>query len=126
MRDADVDQGGDRVVALCVAQALAGTDGLDGLRRIGIDEISYRRGHQYLVVVVDHDTGRLVWARPGRDRASVEAFFNALGPERTAALTHLTSDAASWIARPVRSRAPHVIHAADPFHVVRWAAVCRR
>ena len=29
--------------------------------RIGIDEISYRRGHKYLMVVVDHDTGRLVW-----------------------------------------------------------------
>jgi len=27
------------------------------LRRIGIDEISYRKGHRYLTVVVDHDTG---------------------------------------------------------------------
>lgn len=101
----------------------AGGDGLDGLRRIGIDEISYRRGHTYLVVVVDHHTRRLVWARPGRDRATVEGFFDELGPQRTAALTHLTSDAAAWIARAVRSRAPHVIHCADPFHVVRWAGV---
>ncbi len=38
-----------------------------GLRRIGIDEISYKRHHKYLTVVVDHDTGRLVWAAPGRD-----------------------------------------------------------
>jgi transposase len=104
-------------------RARAGGDGLDRLRRIGIDEISYRRGHTYLVVVVDHDTRRLVWARPGRDRATVESFFDQLGPDRTAALTHITSDAAGWIKRPVRSRAPHVIHCADPFHVVRWAAV---
>jgi transposase len=104
-------------------QAHAGGDGLDRLRRIGIDEISYRRGHTYLVVVVDHDTRRLVWARPGRDQASVEAFFDALGPSRTASLTHITSDAASWIKRPVRARAPHVVHCADPFHVVRWASV---
>jgi transposase len=102
-------------------QAAAGHDGLDGLRRIGIDEVSYRRGHQYLVVVVDHDTRRLVWARPGRDRASVEAFFDALGPDRAAALTHVTSDSARWIARPVAARAPQAIHCADPFHVVRWA-----
>src|SRR6185295_4132919 len=35
------------------------------LRRIGIDEISYKRHHHYLTVVVDHDSGRLVWAAPG-------------------------------------------------------------
>jgi transposase len=33
----------------------------DELRRIGIDEISYRRGHKYLTAVVIHDSGRLVW-----------------------------------------------------------------
>ena len=43
----------------------ATVDRLDGLRRIGIDEISYKRGQRYLIVVVDHDTGRLVWAGPG-------------------------------------------------------------
>jgi transposase len=106
---------------LVAVAAAGGDDGLDRLRRIGIDEISYRRGHHYLVVVVDHDTRRLVWARPGRDRTSMNAFFDALGPDRTAALTHVTSDSAAWIARPLRDRAPHVIHCADPFHVVRWA-----
>ena len=34
-------------------------------RRVGIDEISYKRGHKYLTVVVDHDSGRWVWAAPG-------------------------------------------------------------
>ncbi|MBD4582308.1 ISL3 family transposase, partial [Xanthomonas citri pv. citri] len=42
-------------------------DRFAGLRRIGIDEISYKKGHRYLTIVVDHDTGRLVWAAPGRD-----------------------------------------------------------
>ena len=42
-------------------------DRLAGLRRIGIDEISYKKGHKYLMVVVDHDTRRLVWAAPGRN-----------------------------------------------------------
>ena len=40
-------------------------DRFAGLRRIGIDEISYKRGHKYLTVVVDHDSGRLVWAAAG-------------------------------------------------------------
>ena len=51
-------------------------DRLAGLRRIGIDEISYKRGHKYLTVVVDHDTGRLVWAAPGRDKATLHRFFD--------------------------------------------------
>lgn len=109
----------DRVLA--DLEAASGSDGLDGLTRIGIDEISYRRGHRYLTVVVDHDSRRLVWAKPGRDRATVESFFDQLGPERTQALTHITSDSAAWIARPVAARAPDALHAADPFHVVRWA-----
>jgi transposase len=62
-------------------------DRFAGLRRIGIDEISYKRGHKYLTVVVDHDTGRLVWAAPGRDKATLDGFFDALegAPGRAAA-----------------------------------------
>jgi len=52
------------------AERRAKVDLLHGLRRIGIDEISHRKGQRYLTVVVDHDTGRLVWAAPGRDRAT--------------------------------------------------------
>ncbi len=54
-------------------------DLLGGLKRIGIDEITHRRGQRYLTVVVDHDSGRLVWAAAGRDRRTVEAFLDALG-----------------------------------------------
>jgi transposase len=59
-----------RVVARVAADAEAACDRFDGLRRIGIDEISYKKGHKYLTVVVDHDRGRLVWAAPGRDAAT--------------------------------------------------------
>lgn len=115
-----------RTIGVMVARVLSdlkgasGSDGLDGLTRIGIDEISYRRGHKYVVVVVDHDRRRLVWARPGRDQATVEAFFDDLG-DRVQALTHISSDSAKWIARPIAARAAHVTHCADPFHIVRWA-----
>jgi transposase len=44
--------------------ARARADPLDGLKRIGIDEVSYRRGHRYLTVVVDHDSGG--WCGPRR------------------------------------------------------------
>ena len=47
-----------------VADAEATTDRFAGLLRIGIArQISYKRGHKYLTVVVDHDSGVLLWAR---------------------------------------------------------------
>lgn len=99
----------------------ATVDRLEGLRRIGIDEISYKRGHRYLIVVVDHDRGRLVWAGPGRNDAALHVFFDELGPERSALLTHVSADMADWIARVVATRAPNAVRSADPFHVVAWA-----
>ena len=101
--------------------AEATVDHLAGLRRIGIDEISYKRGHRYLIVVVDHDTGRLVWAGPGRSEAALNVFFDELGHERAAELTHVSADMADWIAKTVAARAPNAIRCADPFHVVAWA-----
>ncbi len=100
---------------------LRGQDRLAGLRRIGIDEISFRKGQRYLVVVVDHDRRRLVWAREGRDERTLWHFFDELGPERCAALTHVSADAASWIANVVAVRCPQAVRCLDPFHVVAWA-----
>jgi len=56
-------------------EEIAARDLFAGLKRIGIDDFSYRKGHRYLTVVVDHDTGRLLWAAPGRDRKTVEQFL---------------------------------------------------
>jgi transposase len=103
------------------ADGRAARDQLAGLRRIGIDEISYRKGFKYLIVVVDHDTGRLVWAGPGRDKATVCKFFDALGEERSALLTHVSADGARWISGAVSERAPQAVQCTDPFHVVSWA-----
>jgi transposase len=91
------------------------------LRRIGIDEISYKRGQRYLTVVVDHDSGRLVWAAPGREKATLQRFFDALGAERCAAISHVSADGADWISAVVAARCPNAVRCADPFHIVKWA-----
>jgi transposase len=108
------------IVTRVNADVDATVDRLDGLRRIGIDEISYKRGHHYLIVVVDHDTGALVWAGPGRNDAALNVFFDQLGEQRCAELTHISADMADWIARVVARRAPNAVRCADPFHVVAW------
>ena len=96
-------------------------DLLDGLRRIGIDEISHRKGQRYLTVVVDHDSGRLVWAAAGRDRKTVEAFFDALGQTRCKQIELVSCDMAGWIAAPVADRVPDAVRCVDPFHVIQLA-----
>lgn len=109
------------IVARVSADIDARVDRLAGLRRIGIDEISYKRGHRYLTVVVDHDSGALVWAAAGRDEATLRRFFDTLGDARSATITHVSADAADWIATVVAERCPNAVRCADAFHVVAWA-----
>jgi transposase len=109
------------IITRVVADARARTDPFDNLRRIGIDEISYRKGHKYLTVVVDHDTGRLVWVAVGRDKGTLESFFDLLGEERSALIRLVSADAAEWIATVVAERCPNATLCADAFHVVAWA-----
>jgi transposase len=86
-----------------------------------VDEISHRKGQRYLTVVVDHHTGRLVWAAPGRDRRTVEAFLDALGERRCQQIELVSADMASWISGPIAERCPHAVRCVDPFHVVQLA-----
>jgi transposase len=109
------------IIERVVADGLAGRDVLAGLSRIGIDEISHRKGHRYLTCVVDQDSGRLVWAAPGRNSETLHRFFDELGPDRAAALTHVSADGAQWIHDTVTARAPQAVLGLDPFHVVGWA-----
>ena len=109
------------IVARVVADAHRRSDPLDGLRRIGIDEVSYKKGHRYLIVIVDHDSGRLVWAAPGRDKKTLNTFFDALGKSRSARLREVSADGAEWITDVVRSRCLNARMNMDAFHVVQWA-----
>jgi transposase len=110
------------VTGRVAADAAAGRDRLDGLRRIGIDEKSWGKGQdRYLVIVTDHDAGRVAWIGEGRCQATVGAFFDALGEQRAALLTHVSADGADWIHPVVREKAPRAEVCLDAFHVVKWA-----
>lgn len=94
---------------------------LDGLRRIGIDEFSYRRGQHYLTLVVDHDERRVIWAGEGRGAATLTRFLDELGAERCARLELATIDMAAGYVKALRERVPHVQVVFDRFHVERLA-----
>lgn len=94
---------------------------LDGLFRIGVDEISWRKQHNYLTLVVDHDRARVVWGAAGKDSATLDAFFDELGPERSARIEAVSMDLGPAYLKSVTAEghAPQAIVCADPFHLVK-------
>lgn len=96
-------------------------DRLKGLRRIGIDEFSYRSRHRYVTVVVDHDRHRVVWAGEGNTAETLGIFFDALGPDGLSELESITIDMAPGYRKAIEERAPHVRVVFDRFHVQRLA-----
>lgn len=108
------------IVTRVVATARAVSDPFAGLRRIGIDEVSYRRGQRYITVVLNHDTGRVIWCGIGRDSRTLDKFFALVGPERCDDISLVSADAGSWIAEAVNAHCRNAKLCLDPFHVVKW------
>jgi transposase len=95
---------------------------LNELYRIGVDEISYRKGHRYLTVVADHDrAGAVVWAAEGKKAETLRAFYDELGSERKARLQAVSLDMGSAYATATSEEVAHVTQCVDPFHVVKAA-----
>ena len=113
-----------RTVAAVVDRVVPTTtdlDHLEGLVRIGVDEISWKRGHKYLTLVVDHDTGTVIWGAKDRTAKTLEDFFDELGDERTAALEAISMDFGAPYAAAVRAKAPNAKICLDTFHAVALA-----
>lgn len=94
-------------------------DRLDGLFEIGIDEVSWRKGHRYLTLVADHHAGKIVWGEEGASATVADAFFKELGPERTEKLTAVSMDMGPGYAKSVRQNAPNAVICIDSFHVAK-------
>ncbi|MEJ7731455.1 MAG: ISL3 family transposase [Polyangiaceae bacterium] len=104
-----------------VVARLGPKDLLDGLTQIGIDELSYRKHHEYITIVTDHGTGRVVWAAPGKSAETLRQFFRELGAERAAKLEVVTIDMSPAYIEAVREMAPDARLVFDRFHVQRLA-----
>jgi len=106
-------------IAARVAERLGAADPLADLTHIGIDELSYRRHHEYITVVVNHLSGRVVWAAPGKNADTLLSFFDELGPERCARLDAITIDMSGAYKKAVGEAAPQATLIFDRFHVQR-------
>jgi transposase len=93
---------------------------LDGIRSIGIDEIAWRKGHEYLTVVYQIDEGvrRLLWVGQKRTAKTLLRFFRWFGKERTADLTFICSDMWKPYLKVIAKKASQALNILDRFHIM--------
>ncbi len=108
-----------RIIQRVVAEQRDERRELDGLRVIGMDEISYRKRHKYLTVVIDHLSGRVVWAGKERKAKTLLRFFRKLGPQRAAELEAVSMDMWEPYITVVGKKAPQARVIFDRFHIVK-------
>ncbi|MGH9302086.1 MAG: ISL3 family transposase [Acidimicrobiales bacterium] len=94
---------------------------LDKLFVAGVDEVSWRKGHSYITLVSNHETGKFVWGNEGKDAATLDCFFDELGTERAAAITAMSMDMGPAYEKSARKsgHATNAVICYDPFHVVQ-------
>ena len=90
------------------------------LRAIGIDEISIRKGHSYIIVVADLDEKRPIWlGGQGRAEEDLQRFFDQMGPQRCQAIELAVMDMWKAFRNATLKNAPGAQIVYDKFHVMR-------
>lgn len=92
-----------------------------GLRRICVDETSFRKGYEYITVVYDMDKNRVVWVHKGHGKKVFEEFCQLLTPDERKAIEIVAGDGARWIDQCTEEYFPNASRCIDFFHVVQWA-----
>ena len=97
---------------------------LGNVSGLGVDEVAWHRGHNYLTLVYQTDAGkrRLLWAGTGRTRDTLETFFKEMG-RITEGFADRIRTVCSDMWRPyldvVAKRAPRALNILDRFHVMQ-------
>jgi len=105
------------IVKAFLEQSCGRTD-CERLRLLAIDEIALRKGHNYMTVVIDYESGRVVWMGPGRSKEALASFFAGMTEEQKAALEAVAMDMWEPYIRALSEAAPQAKIVFDPFHVV--------
>jgi len=91
------------------------------LHQVGIDEVSRRKGQQYLTLVYDLARGRVVWVGKDRDEATLQRFFAWLGWRRARAIQVVCCDMWRPYLAVLRAQVPHATVVFDRFHLTQHA-----
>ena len=91
-----------------------------GVTKIGIDEVSHKKGHSYLTVITNLDNGQILWVTKKHGKSVFEEICKELGEEICNNITHVAGDGARWIWEVVEEYMPNATECVDPFHVIGW------
>jgi transposase len=94
---------------------------LHELRRICVDETSYRKGHSYITVVYDMEKNQVVWVHENHGQEIFAQFCELLTEEERAQIEIVAGDGAKWIDWCTKKYFPNATRCVDVFHVVEWA-----
>lgn len=103
-----------------IALSLGAGPSLEGLRWIGVDEVSRTGGHVYFTVVTNLRSGEVVWIGDGKGEESLAAFFRRLGRRGCRQIRGVVSDLGGGYLAAILRYIPHAIHILDRFHIVQW------
>jgi len=94
---------------------------LDGVEAIGIDEIQFGQGHNYLTLVYQLDAGRRRLLFIGRERTkeALRKIFDEFGAKRTQALKFICTDMWKNYLDVIAEKAPRALNILDRFHIVQ-------
>lgn len=93
---------------------------LEELYRIGVDEICYRHPNQYLTVIGNHDTGKVVGVEPGKTTASFTNFLDKQLDSTPDTVGVVSMDGGMAYRVAAQERLPKAWICFDPFHVMQW------
>ncbi len=94
---------------------------LDELFNLGVDEVSWKKHHNYLTLAVNHDTGKVIWGAEGKNAKTLDGFFDELGEARSSQIKAVSMDMGLAFRKSVTEHAPKATICFDPFHVVAVA-----
>jgi transposase len=94
---------------------------LDGITKIGIDEVSYKKRHKYLTLVTDLDGHRVIYATHGNDGAAIRRFLRWFGPKRCRRIKVAVTDMHDPYTSALKKALPKAALVYDHFHVSKVA-----
>ena len=95
-----------------------GSPRCDGLRLLAVDEIALKKGHQYMTVVLNYETGEVIWLGRDRKAETLKQFFAELTEEQRASIEAVAMDMWDPFIKAVRECLPRARHVFDLYHVV--------
>ena len=91
----------------------------EGLRVLAIDEIAAKKGQQYLTVVLDYLSGRVVWVGEGHDKETLDRFFAGMTDDQKKAIQAVAIDMWDPYINRLQHHCPQALIVFDLFHVVK-------